>query len=38
LLGFKKGEQDNLSPTQLKTLREYIKQHLKWKTNYLTIC
>jgi len=29
LLGFKKGEQDNLSPAQLNTLREYIKQHLK---------
>jgi len=29
LLGFKKGEQDNLTPAQLKTLREYIKKHLK---------
>ena len=29
LLGFKKGEQENLSKAQLNTLCEYIKMHLK---------
>jgi mRNA-degrading endonuclease RelE of RelBE toxin-antitoxin system len=28
LLGFKKGEQENLTPEQTKSLREYIKGHL----------
>jgi len=28
LLGFRKGEQENLTPDQTKTLREYIKRHL----------
>jgi hypothetical protein len=29
LIGFKKGEQENLSEAQLNSLREYIKEHLK---------
>jgi len=29
LLGFKKGEQENLTPAQLTKLRDYIKRHLK---------